>query len=125
MTTHELRKLIREEVHNVMTEVVLDKKSLSMLLAKLKVPKEHIFDYFKDTVSKGFSYKFAIMPRVSGSALSVDVTSPSFIKKLQKSLEESEFNVIPGSFKFKKTGPGKFTGVSGDYLTVRFMTTKN
>lgn len=126
MKLAEFRNLIREEIQEVMSEAVLDKKLLTQLLASLKIPKEHIWDYYKDTISKGFSYKFVIPSFTEGSKLSVDIISPAFIKKLQKALETSEFNVIPGSFKTKTIrGRKSASGNLVDVLTVRFMTTKN
>ena len=125
MKLAQFRNLIREEVRRVMNETVLDKKSLEQMLASLKIPKEHIWSYYKDPVSQGFSYKFEIPSMRTDSKLSVDVISPAFIKKLQKALEASEFNVIPGTFKTKTLrGRPSINGLV-DVLTVRFMTTKN
>lgn len=176
MKLTQFRKLIREEVRRVMSEAVLNKKEAESMLATLNIPKENLFQFYKDPVSQGLSYKITILkinskehPNPKGASLTsydiskpimsafdykrlykhipnrkltdhlsiinFDITSNAFVNKLQKALEESEFNVLPGSIKITKlaindkddSGDPEVGKLLADQrgLSIRFITAKN
>jgi hypothetical protein len=134
MKASELKTLIREEVRKVMNESVLDKAGTESILAKLSIPKGNIYEFYKDPVSQGFSYKITILKHNDPkkptrkqqldngimhplfrhdeepdiyqlSSVSVDFTSMPWRKKFEKAIEDAGINVIPGSFEYKVFRP--------------------
>lgn len=146
MKVLELRTLIREEVRKVMNEAILDKNGIESILAKLQIPKGNIYEFYKDPISQGFSYKITILKHNDPkkptrkqqfdngimhalfrhdedpdsyqlSSVNVDFNSTTWRKKFEKAIEDAGINVISGSFEYKVLKPDSNFSKEVEYLT--------